>query len=340
MIENYKVSVCVPVYNVDSYIERCARSLFEQTYDNLEFVFVNDCTPDKSIECLQNVIKEYPQRKEQVRIINHKENGGLAKARNTAVDESTGVFIIHVDSDDYVDIYMVSCLVSKQKEGNYDIVSADSLDVYKSYKVRYNQPFFKSSVDMTVKLLDKSVRGSIWARLIRKSLYIDNKIFAEEGLNNGEDCLVMPQLAYNSKLVAIVSLPLYYYNQTNESSYTNIFSEKTAEQVWLVYERLLFMFSSKDDIYISAIRKARAKILVSNIICCLRHNGSNKYCKLLLDRLCLCKTEYAYISLPYRPICYIRNIGVLLVYIRISYMVRHFFLFLKNGFFKKERNRF
>ena len=66
-----KVSVCVPIYNVEKYIEKCVRSLFEQTLDDIEYIFVNDCTPDKSMDILRRVLVEYPQRQEQVKVIDH-----------------------------------------------------------------------------------------------------------------------------------------------------------------------------------------------------------------------------------------------------------------------------
>lgn len=78
--EPYQVSVLVPVYGVEKYIERCARSIFEQTYHNLDIIFVDDCTPDHSIDVLKRVLKDYPERKEQTRIIKHDHNRGLAGA--------------------------------------------------------------------------------------------------------------------------------------------------------------------------------------------------------------------------------------------------------------------
>ena len=91
-----RVSVCIPVYGVEKYIERCARSLFEQTMtDGIEFIFVNDCTKDNSIEILEKVLEEYPHRKEQVKIIHHEKNRGLVAARNTGLEHATGDYIIH-----------------------------------------------------------------------------------------------------------------------------------------------------------------------------------------------------------------------------------------------------
>ena len=99
--EQNKVSICVPVYGVEKYIERCAISIFEQTYTNLECIFVNDCTKDNSIKILYNVIERYPQRREKIRIIQHDCNRGLAAARNTALEAASGDYILHVDSDNY-----------------------------------------------------------------------------------------------------------------------------------------------------------------------------------------------------------------------------------------------
>ena len=122
MNQTPKVSMLVPIYGVEKFIERCAISLFEQTYQNIEYIFVNDCTKDDSINVLERVINRYPNRKPFVRIINHKQNKGLAGARNTAVSNATGEFIMHVDSDDYVDKEIVRKAIDKQLRSDADIV--------------------------------------------------------------------------------------------------------------------------------------------------------------------------------------------------------------------------
>lgn len=90
MTAPYKVSVLLPVYGVAKYIQRCATSVFEQTYDNLEIIFVDDCTPDDSITILKKALENYPNRKNQTRIVKHEHNRGLSAARNTAVENATG----------------------------------------------------------------------------------------------------------------------------------------------------------------------------------------------------------------------------------------------------------
>ena len=83
-----KVSVIIPVYNVEKYIEHCARSLMEQTLMDIEYIFVDDCTPDHSMEILQRVLTDYPERLENIRIIHHTQNSGSAAVRNMRIWES------------------------------------------------------------------------------------------------------------------------------------------------------------------------------------------------------------------------------------------------------------
>ena len=104
---DYLVSILVPIYGVEKYIRRCAISLFEQTYLNIEYIFVNDCTNDDSIIILENVINQYPNRQSQIKIIQHETNKGLGEARNTAVAAANGDYLFHVDSDDYIDSYCI-----------------------------------------------------------------------------------------------------------------------------------------------------------------------------------------------------------------------------------------
>ncbi|MCS2388759.1 glycosyltransferase family 2 protein [Bacteroides thetaiotaomicron] len=116
MNKNPLVSVIVPIYGVEPYIEKCARSLFEQSLENMEFIFVNDCTPDKSVEILRQVIEDYPRRYLQIQIIEHEENRGLAMARNSGLLIAKGEYIIHCDSDDWVELDMYEEMYEKALE--------------------------------------------------------------------------------------------------------------------------------------------------------------------------------------------------------------------------------
>ena len=139
----YLVSILVPIYKVEKYIERCAISLFEQTYDNIEYIFVDDCSPDNSVSILKEVMERYPQRKNRVRILQHEKNRGLSAARNTAINAASGLFISHVDSDDYLDPDAIKLLVEKQLETGADIVTGNhyivqNSGIKKMYEAEYN----------------------------------------------------------------------------------------------------------------------------------------------------------------------------------------------------------
>lgn len=111
MSEIPKVSVIIPIYRVEPYIERCARSLMEQTMrECIEFIFINDATPDGSMRLLKQVLDDYPARASQIRIINHNENKGIAYTRSEGIKEAKGQYIGWCDSDDCVSQYSSSSL--------------------------------------------------------------------------------------------------------------------------------------------------------------------------------------------------------------------------------------
>ena len=118
-----KISVIVPVYSVEEFIERCVRSLFQQTYKEVEYIFVNDHTPDRSMEIIKNCIAEYPHLKTV--LLEHSVNKGLPAARNTGLSVATGKYVFHCDSDDFVEPDMLEKLYQRAEETNADIVWCD-----------------------------------------------------------------------------------------------------------------------------------------------------------------------------------------------------------------------
>lgn len=216
----YVVSILVPVYGVEKYIERCARSLFEQTYENLEYIFVDDCSPDKSIDILKRVIEDYPNRKERIRIIQHEINRGLAAARNTAIDNATSPFISHIDSDDYLDRDAIQLLVNKQVETGADIVTGSHVVIESTGIKKVFEPEYKDQHEML--LLEISANSDthyIWRRLINSNLYRNYHIRVKEGVNFYEDWQQVALLVYYAKNVARIDEHVYYYDCTNSDSY-------------------------------------------------------------------------------------------------------------------------
>lgn len=254
---SYKISILVPVYGSEKYIEKCSRSILEQDYENLEYIFVDDCTPDTSIELLEKTLCDYPKRKEQVRIIRHEKNRGLGAARNTAVQNASGMFLMHCDSDDWMDTQAVSLLVEKQINTNADIVSGKSCRIYDDCTETMEEPRYNNNEEYLLQMLRVKNASShaIWNRLIRTSLYYDHQIEVQEGVNFDEDLQVFPKLVYFAKKVARIEKVTYYYNCTNAMSYCQHLetNKDLWEQCLMSYEIIRDFFEDKEKAFYSAV---------------------------------------------------------------------------------------
>lgn len=280
--DNYKVSILVPIYGVEKYIERCARFLFEQTFIDLEYIFVDDHSPDRSIEILQKVLDEFPHRREQVRIIQHKENKGLSCARNTAVANASGEFILHVDSDDYIEKETIERCVKKQQENNADIVSFGCYREYQTKTIIQLPTPYKDSKEMCLSLIKKRIGNEImntgiWGRLIRRSLYLDNHIEAEPGINMAEDYQVITRLSYYAKNIGFIKEPLYHYNLQNSDSYVNNKSLKSAYQSDRSFKIVFDFFLNKGDEFIEAIHYGLSHHLIRLTIDGINNDFGKEY---------------------------------------------------------------
>lgn len=258
MEEPYQVSILVPVYGVEKYIERCARSIFEQTYRNLDIVFVDDCTPDKSIEILKRVLDDYPERKAQTRIIRHEHNRGVAAARNTAVAAATGTFLTHVDSDDWLELDAVEELAKKQVETGAEIVTGKILISESEPYSKYSYPKYYDKLDYIADLIKGLWPHEIWGRLIKRSLYTVNNIKCLEGQNQCEDLRLILMLLWYVKSVSQVDKVVYHYFMS-EGSYCR--SDKTWEQMKSMQAQNICNIVS-----ITAFLKDKDKMLYS--LCC------------------------------------------------------------------------
>lgn len=220
MKTDYLISILVPVYNVSKFIYQCASSLFDQTYDNIEYIFVNDCSTDDSKLILVTTLQKYPHRIANTAIINNSENKGVASSRNIALHAAHGKFICYVDADDWLEKNAIELLVQKQLETNADIVYANAWMHTPGGTTIISEPLYQTKHDMMLAYsrLTSGYRMVLWRRLIRKSLYIENDIRCIEGLNYAEDKLILSQLAYYCNSFTHLDIPIYHYNRLNEQS--------------------------------------------------------------------------------------------------------------------------
>jgi len=218
---NPKVSILIPIFKTSAFIEKCAESLFKQTFEDIEYIFVNDATPDDSIQKLENIITQFPNRKNQVSIIHHDRNRGLASARNTALDASKGDFISVVDSDDYIDAEMIEQLYTKAIEENADIVVSNISIEFENSSTIFNDIIYENSNDNFLNMiLHKNTSSSLCNKLVSNYLYKIPECRVPENLNYCEDWFVMTRIYYYAKKIVKTDQAFYHYIQHNSNSIT------------------------------------------------------------------------------------------------------------------------
>ena len=224
-----KVSVIVPIYQAESYIERCCHSLFSQTLCDMEFIFVNDGSKDKSIELIKKVLEEYPNRITQTLIIDRKDNHGVAYTRQEGLDNATGEYVIHCDSDDWVETSMYESLYQQALNNNADVVCCGYLVEFENIiikEVTYPNTNYFKHVNFNISPLT----GSLWNKLIRRELIVKNKIQFSEKIGWGEDFgFILPCLLVSKKSLCLKESYYHYYQ--NDSSITHTLSDNKVQQL-------------------------------------------------------------------------------------------------------------
>lgn len=284
-----KVSVIVPIYGVEKYIERCARSLFEQTLDDIEYLFIDDCTPDRSIEILQKVLEEYPQRKPQVTIHRMEQNSGQAAVRKWGMQNATGEYVIHCDSDDWVDTDMYRAMYEKAKENDADMVLCDFVLTDGVYYQNHRGGLDGSKTEYFYKLFtDFSIAPwNLVIRLVKNSIIKEHDIIYPQN-NMGEDMALAVQMVYYSNEIEYIPRGYYYYFQNN-TSITNQTSHRKIEELtnqWAENVRILDCFFAKEhvsdiDEYIIRLKY----ISRNNLLPIIKENGYHKMWKSLFSEI-------------------------------------------------------
>ena len=254
-----KFSIVVPVYGVEKYIRQCADTVLGQTYDRIQFIFVNDGTKDNSIQVIEELIDEKYQHLRSTILIVNKENEGLPAARRTGLEHSTGDYILHVDSDDWIEPDTVERLARKSEETDADLICFKVFkEEAKRTRVRGNREYPIEEKDRFVRdIMTHKAYGYTVNKCAKKSVYTDNKVFfASYGMF--EDVFLMTQLVYYAKSYAYVDAPLYHYRRTNFESFTR--QKRSKKRLYASMNMLDLYRSFEDDIQNSPIRECVGRI--------------------------------------------------------------------------------
>lgn len=234
---NDLISIIVPVYNVEEYIEKCVNSIINQTYKNIEIILVDDGSKDNS----GKICDELKQKDSRIKVI-HKENGGLSDARNAGLKIANGDYIGFVDSDDYIKEDMFEILYKLNKEHNADISIVSFYEIYKGkvIGVRDSKKLEELNKIQAIKelLIDTKIQSYAWNKLFKKQLF-ENIEFPKS--KNFEDIATTLLLFEKANKVALLEEPKYYYVR-RDNSIIGVRNYKTyKDYLEVIYDKYLYL---------------------------------------------------------------------------------------------------
>lgn len=221
MNKSYLISIVVPIYGVEKYIEKFARSVLSQNCPDVQYVFVDDCSPDKSMDILLSLIEGcYPSLKDDIVTVRKPKNEGLPMARKTGVENAAGEYILFADSDDWLEEGALRKISDAIFRTRADIVYFDLVKEYtdrRSYK--YERDYRASrKEDFIINLFNYKSYGYTVTKCFRKNLYTDHKIFTPPyGMH--EDIYLMSQIIFYAQSLYHLKEVLYHYRKDNEASF-------------------------------------------------------------------------------------------------------------------------
>ena len=229
------VSYIIPVYNVSAYIERCAKSLFTQTYGDIEFIFINDCSTDDSEVKLRKVIELFPNVQCRVKIISNKTNLGSATTRNIGLSNATGDYVMFADSDDWVESNYVESMVNTIEASEKDIVYCDYYESFKDQDKYVKQDYGEEHLECICSMLTRAMHGSTWNKIFRRKILLQSNLTFVDGADLFEDVGWNVRLFAYTNRIGYLPLAFYHYIQYNDNSIIKsmssaVFSRKRALQ--------------------------------------------------------------------------------------------------------------
>lgn len=251
-MENIKISVIIPVYKTEKFLEKCIRSVMNQTLKELEIICINDGSPDNSLKILKSLERE----DKRLKIINQ-ENQGVSKARNTAITIAKGKYCINIDSDDWIEKNYLEEMYNIAEKKSSDIVISDIfVDFYyeenKNYVMKdlnINEEITLSGEEYINIFLTNNFKGYSCNKLIKRELYVKNNIKYNEKIYIFEDVEAILKLAYFSKRINKINKSYYHYIK-HESIASNQSKEKFLNDINICFEEVnLFFIKNKKEYF-------------------------------------------------------------------------------------------
>ena len=278
-MSKYKVSIIVPVYGVEKYIDKCLDSLVKQSLKEIEIIVVNDGTKDNSQKIIDKYVKKYPDKiKSYI-----KENGGQGSARNYGLKKAMGEYIGYVDSDDFVEKDMYKKLYNKANENDYDIVVCGNYNVSEDYKTKNIDTFTNDyNTDLENVFFGKM---AVWNKIYKRDILIKNKLEFKEKVWY-EDLAFTLKTVMNSNTFAFIDEPLYDYLIREGSIMNNSNVQRNLEILDAFNDILSYIKHNKKEEYFSKIEfLAIDHIYISAIVRVLKAEGDDKVKRETINKL-------------------------------------------------------
>ena len=261
------ISIIIPVYGVEKYILRCAKSLFEQDVNNVEYIFVNDCTKDKSICLLEAFIEDYPQIKSNIKIIHHDVNKGLPQARRTGILNASGEYILNCDSDDWLPNNILPQIIQILQHEKPDVLISDYFQTDEQFYIP-QCGLNSSNVTKAIKdMLTNKVCCAVWNKIFKRHLYLEHFLFPQS--NMAEDLAITMQLMLKVNSISYLKQPAYCY-YLNLNSMTKVMSKE-------IYLRNYRQIRENMNIVFNAINKSDYRGKLDTEIIALKHKKRMLY---------------------------------------------------------------
>lgn len=282
---NPLISVIVPVYNVENYLDRCVESIVNQTYSNLEIILVDDGSSDSSVRKCD----EWAKIDSRIVVI-HKENRGQADARNVGIEEATGNYIGFVDSDDYIDLSMYSVLYDVLSKHNCNLVECSMKHIYNqsgSCTADGSGEVLLFNREETVCDFIKETHFTCTVPNILLESTIAKKVFFDVGKTH-EDILWPYRVFCLSKRTAYIDRTLYFYYQRAGSTMNKKYSIKRFDGLDALEERAELVRKDFPKLYSSAIKSYLGSCMYQYQFLCRQHKSEEykNYKRILHDRFC------------------------------------------------------
>jgi glycosyltransferase involved in cell wall biosynthesis len=245
---DFKISVIVPIFNVEKYLYKCIDSIINQTYASLEIILIDDGSTDNcGVIC-----DDYSLKDNRIKII-HKQNGGLSDARNAGLDVATGNYISFIDSDDYIHKRFYETLINLIVKYNADIAQCEYSNIYEEDTNNFSNDKFNINERITVLYNNNSALNNLFNENYINTVVVWNKLYKRELFKNirypkgkvHEDEYTTYRVLFNTKKMILTRKRMYYYVQRSTSIMGKGFSIKHLDKLDAYYEQILFYNDKK-----------------------------------------------------------------------------------------------